>query len=251
MDYDKTAMPAAYDSGRGYDPATLAYWLDVIAAKAPPDGVARILDLGCGTGRFSAGLAQRFDADVIAVDPSANMLAEARRKAAPRVRYEQASGEALPLADASIDLVFMSMVFHHFADPERVARECFRALRPGGRLLLRAGTVEQIHTYPYLPFFPSSDAILRRVLTPRAAIEAVFARAGFAAAGYDLVPSPTAKDWNEYAARVAHRADSVLIQLSDEEFGQGLAALRAHKAPPGQPVIELVDFFAFQRPAQM
>ena len=98
------------------------------------------------------------------------------------------AGEALPLADASVDLVFMSMVFHHFADPGRVARECRRVLREGGRVLLRAGTREQIETYPYLPFFPGAGPILHSVLTPRAAIEAVFARAGFTAASYDLIP---------------------------------------------------------------
>ncbi len=251
MDYDKTAMPSAYDAGRGYNPATLTFWLDRIAARAPAGGVSRILDLGCGTGRYSAALAARFGADVVALDPSRDMLAQARAKPSPGVRYACAAGEALPLADGAADLVFLSMVFHHFADPDRVARECRRVLRPGGRVLLRAGTAEQIPTYPYLPFFPGAGPILRDVLPPRAAIEQVFARAGFSLADYELVPSETARDWDEYAGRVAHRADSILIRLSDAEFARGLAALGAHQVPRGEPVIELVDFFAFQWDAGM
>ena len=59
---------------------------------------------------------------VVAIDPSEQMLARARSKPSVRVRYRRGSGEALPLADASVDMVFMSMVFHHFTAPDQVAR---------------------------------------------------------------------------------------------------------------------------------
>jgi hypothetical protein len=55
MDYDKTDMPEAYDSGRSYSPAVLALWLDVVSRWVPKGTVAQILDLGCGTGRYSGG----------------------------------------------------------------------------------------------------------------------------------------------------------------------------------------------------
>ena len=66
MDYDKTAMPANYDSGRSYSPDVLAYWLNVVSRHANGAAIADILDLGCGTGRYSEGLATHFDARVIA-----------------------------------------------------------------------------------------------------------------------------------------------------------------------------------------
>ena len=96
------------DAGRGYSPAVLALWLDVISRWVPKGTVSEILDIGCGTGRYSTALAAHFNARVIAVDPSEKMLAEARKKATERVRYERASAESLPLPDASIDMVFMS-----------------------------------------------------------------------------------------------------------------------------------------------
>src|ERR1700733_1050750 len=129
MDYDKGNIPASYDAGRSYSPATLASWLERISKCTPRGRLATILDLGCGTGRFSGALANHFNADVIAVDRSAKMLAEARKKSAPRLRYVRASGEALPLRNGSIDMVFMSMVFHHFEDQLLAARECRRVLR--------------------------------------------------------------------------------------------------------------------------
>jgi ubiquinone/menaquinone biosynthesis C-methylase UbiE len=57
-----------------------------------------ILDLGCGAGRFSDSLALRFVATVIAIDPSAKMLAQAAAKRMRGdVRLVRGAGEALPL----------------------------------------------------------------------------------------------------------------------------------------------------------
>src|SRR6202451_1713498 len=114
VNYDKTNMPAAYDAGRGYSPRVLAYWLDVISKSVAKGSVSEILDLGCGTGRYSNALADYFEANVIAVDPSEKMLAEARRKASQRIRYERAPAESIPLHTASLDLTFISMAVHHF-----------------------------------------------------------------------------------------------------------------------------------------
>ena len=248
MDYDKTNMPAAYDAGRSYSPAVLALWLDVISRWVPKGAVSEILDIGCGTGRYSAALAAHFDAHVIAVDPSEKMLAEARKKATQGVRYERASAESLPLPDASIDMVFMSMVFHHFDDRNQAVRECRRALRQGGTVCLRAGTIDRIGTYPYVPYFPRSGAILNDVLQSQTVIETIFASAGFQPVCHQLIRSEVAGSWGAYADKLASRADSILAQLSDQEFEAGLAALReyAATAPLDEPVIELIDFFVFR-----
>lgn len=246
MDYDKTAMPAAYDAGRGYSPQVLDFWLDVVARAIGRERLARILDLGCGTGRFSAGLARRFEAQVVAVDPSEKMLTEARRKNAPGVRCERASGEALPLEDGSVDLVFMSMVFHHFAEPARVAAECRRVLDRDGAIFLRAAAAETIESYPTTRFFPESRPILQRTLPTRAAMQAIFATAGLPLAHHEMVAGEPAASWTLFADKLSHRADSILIQLDDEAFAQGMERLRAHAATAQGPVIEPIDIFVFR-----
>src|ERR671933_666685 len=106
MDYDATDIPAAYDRGRDHGPEVLRLWMDVVASHAGGRPVRAVLDLGCGTGRFTAALA-------VGVDPSEKMLGQARAKLRDRrVSYERGSAEAIPLADASVDLIFMSMIFH-------------------------------------------------------------------------------------------------------------------------------------------
>ena len=250
MDYDATTMPAVYDAGRGYSPRVLGLWLDAIARVAGAGtAIHDILDLGCGTGRYAGALAERFGASVVAVDPSEQMLAQARSKAAAGVRYLQGAGEALALPDASMDMVFMSMVFHHFAAPDRVARECRRVLRSGGIAVMRVGATDRIDDYPYVPFFPRTRALIGRTLTTLDAVRRTFADAGFELEAHEVVMSQTAASWPEYAERVALRADSILIQLGEDEFDEGLAALRRYAAErdASEAVIEPVDLFAFRR----
>ncbi len=248
MDYDKGNIPASYDAGRGYSPAMLAMWLDRISRCAPRGGVSTILDLGCGTGRYSGALAEHFDAQVIAIDRSAKMLTEARKKSAPRVNYARASGEAIPLRDASIDMVFMSMVFHHFEDQPRAARECRRVLRAGGTVCIRAATLDRIATYPYVPFFARSRAILEATLQAQARIESIFTAAGFELARHELVSNEVAANWRIYADKIAAGADSILAQLSESEFFEGMRLLNEHAAnTPDTAVSEVVDLFAFAK----
>ncbi len=248
MNYDQTEMPAAYDAGRGYSASALAFWLDVISQSVPKGSVSEILDLGCGTGRYSNALAEYFEASVVGIDPSEKMLAQARRKASSRVRYERASAESLPLHDASVDMVFISMAFHHFERPELAAREIRRVIRREGFLCIRAGAAERIDDYAYVEFFPKSRAILTRVLQSEAFLESTFTLAGFRIARHELVASEAAESWNAYAEKISYRADSILVQLSDREFERGLAALRefAKTAPLHKPVTEPVDFFVFR-----
>src|ERR1700735_4403400 len=92
MDYDKTNMAAGYDRGRNYSPEQLARWLEVVADSLGNAPVRVILDLGCGTGRYSAGLSSRLNAHVIGIEPSEKMLSEANRKASSRLSLVRASG---------------------------------------------------------------------------------------------------------------------------------------------------------------
>jgi SAM-dependent methyltransferase len=250
MDYDSTAMPAVYDAGRGYSPSVLDLWLSTIARVAGTQRpISDILDLGCGTGRYSGALSEHFGASVVALDPSEKMLAQARRKPAARVRYLHGSGEALPLPDASVDMIFMSMVFHHFTAREQVALECLRVLRPQGVAVLRAGVTDRIDDYPYVPFFPRTRDLIARSLTSLASVRRTFEDAGFALQAHEVVMSETAASWPEYAERVALRADSILIQLAEDEFAEGLAALRTYAASESASgtVTEPTDLFAFRK----
>jgi malonyl-CoA O-methyltransferase len=96
---------------------------------------AKVLDLGCGTGRAIAGLRQQFpEAQIIALDWSRPMLGRVRDGSGPAAPL-CADMQALPLAARSVDLVFSNLAAQWSPDPARLFGELRRVLRPGGLLM--------------------------------------------------------------------------------------------------------------------
>jgi SAM-dependent methyltransferase len=91
----------------------------------------RVLDLGAGTGKLTAVLVG-LGADVTAVDPDQDMLAEFRRRL-PSASARHGTAEAIPLPDASVDAVLCGQSMHWF-DLPRALPEIARVLAPGGVL---------------------------------------------------------------------------------------------------------------------
>ena len=95
----------------------------------------RVLDLGCGAGRFVAAL-QDAGADPVGVELAEAALERARRNApGADLRLVEPDG-SLPLEHGSVDLVWCSEVLEHVADTAGLLLEVRRVLRPGGRLLV-------------------------------------------------------------------------------------------------------------------
>jgi SAM-dependent methyltransferase len=96
-----------------------------------PDESRTLVDVGAGTGLLSRPLARRAG-HVIAVEPDARMR-EVLRARSPGIEVIEGTGEAIPLADASADGVFVSSAWH-WLDQDRAVPEIARVLRDGGRL---------------------------------------------------------------------------------------------------------------------
>jgi ubiquinone/menaquinone biosynthesis C-methylase UbiE len=251
VDYDRSEIAANYDEARALTPQALRQWQGLLARDIDAAGISLIVDLGCGTGRFSELLAAHFAARVVGIDPSQRMIAEAHRKAAAgRIAFQRAAGEALPLAAGCADLVFMSQAYHHFAEPAAIARQCRRVLHAGGHACIRNTTREA--DFPARRFFPALRPLLAADLPAREDIMRVFVDTGFSLRSHRIVTQVTASDWRNFAEKCALRADSFLARLPDEEFAAGMTRLRAHAAAsrPGEAVSEELDWFVFTIPAK-
>jgi SAM-dependent methyltransferase len=105
----------------------------LLLAEARPG--ERVLDLGCGAGRFLAALREA-GADPVGVELAEAALERARANVpAADLRLVEEDG-SLPLEHGSVDLVWCSEVLEHVADTEHVLLEVRRVLRPDGRLLV-------------------------------------------------------------------------------------------------------------------
>lgn len=94
----------------------------------------QLLDVAAGPGRLTRAAADR-GANATGCDLSPAMVALAR-KLNPDITFDEASAEALPYDKASFDAVVCAFGMGHFSDPERVAAEFFRVLRPEGKVAL-------------------------------------------------------------------------------------------------------------------
>jgi len=249
MNYDETNIHENYNRGRDHGAAFLEQWMSVVSSRVEPGGVHDILDLGCGTGRFSQVLAQSFHANLMGIDPSTKMLQQAcSNNSNSRVFFAIGLGEAVPLPANSMDLVFISMAFHHFTDPRLVAEECRRVLRPHGRVCLRTASLENIAKYPYVAFFPTSRKLLEQRLPSLTFQREVFETASFQTLFYAVVTQTIAPNYSSYADKISLKADSILASLDDREFEVGLHALRsAATTMPGCGVTEPIDFLVFSK----
>ena len=101
---------------------------------------ASVLDMGCGPGTITVGLARRVGT-VIGVDTSAEVVESARRRAresgAENASFEVGSAYELPFGDRSFDVVYAHQLMQHLSDPVRALREARRVLRPGGLVAVR------------------------------------------------------------------------------------------------------------------
>jgi SAM-dependent methyltransferase len=115
---------------------------DVLRLCRPRHGVW--VDLGAGSGGLGLALAATSSATLVLVDPKAAALAEALRAARDRGLRQRvvavvSPAEAMPLADASVDLVVSRGSIFFWRDPAAGVREAYRILRRGGKAMVGGG----------------------------------------------------------------------------------------------------------------
>jgi ubiquinone/menaquinone biosynthesis C-methylase UbiE len=244
--YDDRQVAQRYDAARALPVATLDLWMHTLQ-QLIPQPIDRIVDVGCGTGRFTCALATTFGCATLGIDPAGPMLQAARATHGPAMHWVQAAAEAIPVVSDTVDVVWLSQVMHHLQDWTVVCRELHRVLRSDGYMVVRNGTQETNAMMPWLRCFPEAAALeQRRIPSRQAMIDQITAHA------YDFVALRTV--WQAFASsagayydKIAQRGLSSLISISDGAFASGLQRLRvwANAQPGHASVYEPVDVFVF------
>jgi SAM-dependent methyltransferase len=95
---------------------------------------SKVIDVGCGAGALTVGLAGIVGAENVAgVDPSEPFVVEARTRV-PGADLRVGPAESLPFEDATFDASLSQLVFHFVQDPAASVAEMRRVTRPGGRV---------------------------------------------------------------------------------------------------------------------
>jgi SAM-dependent methyltransferase len=145
--------------------APLADWLRVEAAQLTDDTSYRVLDVGCGPKPyypFFAGRAGEYVGVDVVPQPAADLVGPV---------------EALPVEDASFDIVLCTQVLEHCDDPAKAIAELRRVTAPGGRVLASTHGVQVYHPSPN-DYWRWTHAGLRRLFEEGADWESVEVTAG-------------------------------------------------------------------------
>jgi len=201
----------------------------------------RVLDVGCGTGRVAAALAER-GSRVWGVEPSPEMAALARERLST---VKIAPAEQLPFKDGWFERAVMWLVIH-LVDRSRAFAEARRVLRPDGRLLIATFDPAHFERYWLNHFFPSLETIDRARFPEPEALQRELEKASFASV--QLIPlSQRAAIGREGALeRVRGRFISPLQLLGEDEYQRGLERMEAELPEQNEYALEWVLAVAYR-----
>jgi len=233
---DYQGVASKYRTRRALPDDVLEKW-GVAVRRYLPEHRLRVADVGAGTGIFTDAWMTWTSAAVIAVEPSVAMIAEATRAEA----FLRGIAEALPLADASVDVVWVSTALHHFSDVTLAVAEFRRVLRHGGVVLIRTHLPERT-ALEWFDQFPGHSRAFDRF--PRVdELTALFAEHHFSLISIEEVIEressfAASADW----AESMRNADTLMTALTDEEVSEGLRRLRAERDRVARTEVSLVVF---------
>ena len=232
MTYDEQTA-AAFKAVREVPRDGLSEWREAVRRHLRPTQGMTLVDIGAGTGAYSAAFSDWFGLDVLAVEPSAAMRGQIPRT--PSIRVLEGDASTLPLADDSADAAWLSLVIHHVPDLEASAREIRRVLRPGSPVLIRQGFPDRYEPSGSLKqdrielvrWFPETARIANTFPSLEATCEA-FEAAGFRREVIEQVRETYPTSLADFLGQVdtLRHADTTLRNLTEDEFQRGKDRLR-------------------------
>jgi ubiquinone/menaquinone biosynthesis C-methylase UbiE len=196
----------------------------------------RVLEVGCGTGVWSAELARHRGAKVWAIDPSPEMVEAARTRVPRGVGVRAGRAEELPFRDDWFERALMVLVVH-LLDRPRAFTELRRVLAPGGRAVIATTNPERYDRFWMAPLFPSYVEVERARFPDAATLERELAAVGFDAVDVTRLPLLRRFSRDQALAKLRGRAYSTFELLPDKEIEAGID--RAERELPDPVEYEL------------
>ena len=191
-----------------------------LCMRSMPDPDARVLEIGCGTGNYTAALTQTLGCTTYGLDPSIEMLS---RACSDKVHCLLGRAEQLGFADASFHLVYSVDVIHHIGDRAAFYREGARVLQPGGWLCTVTDSADMLSRRELLSgYFPETVKVELARYPRISQLETWMNRAGLVSIQVFAVEEP-------YQVTSIHpfrdRAYSSLHLIAEEAWQAGLERL--------------------------
>jgi ubiquinone/menaquinone biosynthesis C-methylase UbiE len=216
------------------DYSKIAKYYDKVRSDAAPallskiieygkiDENSTVLDVGCGTGRFTLSLPAVKNL-FCALEPSAEMLRQALAKDKDKtVQWIRGDGQHSPFTGSLFDCVYMTAVVHHLEHKDIALKEVHRVLKAGGTCVIMTFSHGAIKKH-ILNDFPGVTKIDLNRIPSVPWLKEIMTMIGFKNVHYHVVQLDEGYvSTNEYLERVRKKYISTLTLLTEEEFRSGL-----------------------------
>ena len=195
--------------------------------EAPEQTSARVLDIGCGTGRqLALNRSQCPNAVLLGIDVSAAMLEIARRRC-PSAHWLHGDGAALPLRTGSVVYATSQFSYAHIRRQKAFLTEVLRVLHPGGRLAITSIDPWSMPGWLYYRYFPAAQALDHQNFIPVEGFSDLLRDLGFVGVQAARSDRSSTVTLSAFLAGVSQRhSASQLMAIPDAEYEGGLRQLR-------------------------
>ena len=221
-DYDNISR--VYDVGRIAKPEMVEKLIRLLQV----DKNSHLLDLGCGTGNYTAEL-QKVAKIVMGIDISKGMIEQAKTKF-PQIEFICGDVGDLPFDSETFDGAFAIQVLHHVKDKETFLKEAYRVLHKGGHMAIDTCSHTQIRACWYYYYFPKGlEKDLARIPDSKKIIS-MLEKSGFSNIGIEISYVDVAVDHDvpkRYLDKNYRDSISTFRLLSEKEIRSGCEKIKS------------------------
>ena len=218
----------SFDKYRSQTTETTAALIRSVLRYVPSSPGARVIDIGCGTGRYALLLAPATEARIVATDLSWAMVEKGREKEnAQDGSWSLSDACRMPFADESFDAALLFLVLHVVKDSKKALQEVYRILRPTGHCLILTHSYSQLDRQTVFPFFPEARKLNKRRMLSLTKLKELVREIGFHHLRTEEFVEAATCSREAFLEKVRSRPNTSLRSMSDADFQRRYEALEA------------------------
>lgn len=222
MSREFKSIAKKYNNVRGLKSENIEIWINAIAENGNLQPGHKIIDLGCGTGKFIIPFSKR-GYDVYGIDISEDMLNVARGKDKENlIKWYKSDITDLPFENNYFNVCFQSMVIMHVKDKTKLFKEIYRVLNGNGTCFIRMLSHEQIKSLDWFRFFPELLKEDLKLCPDKDEVKEYMEEAGFTKINAIKIVEKRQTSPIRRFEQAKQKAFSGLRILSNEEYQTGL-----------------------------
>lgn len=219
---------SSFEKFRSQTTETTAGLIRSTLRYVPSSGIARIIDIGCGTGRYALLLTIESKAEIFATDLSREMIAKClEKKNAQQVHWFLSDVCRLPFSDESFDVALLFLVLHVVKDSKMALQEAYRILRFGGHCLILTHSHSQLDRQTLFRFFPEARRLNKRRMPSLRKLQELARVIGFHHLRAEEFVETTTYSRDAFLEKVRSKPNTSLRSMSDTDFQARYMALEA------------------------